>query len=347
MTKPTVLFAWRRTPPPFLIGGAEVSQQLLAEEFAASGWNVLYLGCHEPPWKAPSDLPPMKKHLVEHRIPYEETAGDLRYVSNGVHCRAVRQGRLPAALDAMLRRHAPDLLITAQEGASELVVQARRRGVKVAAWLHSVSSTSLGALHGQPHYALATSRFVASCARAQEETTVVLFYPPFTRPRPGSPATSDALLMINPVPQKGSALLHELIQQQPRQPFTLVEGWWDTSNEFAHYPNVRYVHRTYDMHTLYAQHRLLLVPSVVDDAFPRVIIEAGLHGLPAIGSHVGGIPEAIGSGGVLVPRGASAHHWGQAICGTNRAHLSQRAQRRAEALVRPCLPELAIAGVIA
>ncbi|MEU3343187.1 hypothetical protein [Streptomyces sp. NPDC006668] len=81
--------------------------------------------------------------------------------------------------------------------------------------------------------------------------------------------------MVNPVPQKGSALLHELVQRQPLQPFTLVEGWWDTSSEFAHYPNVTYVPRTYDMETLYAKHRLLLVPSVVDDAFPRVIIEAG------------------------------------------------------------------------
>ncbi|UIX32834.1 hypothetical protein [Streptomyces sp. GQFP] len=37
---PTVLFAWRRTPPPLLIGGAEVTQQLLAEELARSGWRT-------------------------------------------------------------------------------------------------------------------------------------------------------------------------------------------------------------------------------------------------------------------------------------------------------------------
>ncbi|MEU3343188.1 glycosyltransferase [Streptomyces sp. NPDC006668] len=135
---PTVQFAWRRTPPPFLIGGAEVSQQLLAEEFAAVGWNVLYLGCYEPPWKAPSDLPAMKKHLLERGIPYEEADGELRYAYNGVRCRAVVQDRLPTALNAMLRQHAPDLLITSQEGAADLAAQARRRGVRVAAWLHSV-----------------------------------------------------------------------------------------------------------------------------------------------------------------------------------------------------------------
>ncbi|GHE24827.1 hypothetical protein GCM10017778_00670 [Streptomyces vinaceus] len=50
MTGPTVVFVWRRTPPPLLIGGAEVSQQLLAEEFVRAGWRVVYLGSHEAPW---------------------------------------------------------------------------------------------------------------------------------------------------------------------------------------------------------------------------------------------------------------------------------------------------------
>ncbi|WP_229848931.1 hypothetical protein [Streptomyces melanogenes] len=34
------------------------------------------------------------------------------------------------------------------------------------------------------------------------------------------------------------------------------------------------------MGPLYAANNLLLVPSQVEDAFPRVIVEAGLHGVP-------------------------------------------------------------------
>ncbi|GGP78338.1 hypothetical protein GCM10010278_65930 [Streptomyces melanogenes] len=42
----------------------------------------------------------------------------------------------------------------------------------------------------------------------------------------------------------------------------------------------RWVPRTYAMGPLYAANNLLLVPSQVEDAFPRVIVEAGLHGVP-------------------------------------------------------------------
>jgi hypothetical protein len=60
----SVLFAWRRSTPPFLIGGAEVTQQLLAEEFAGAGWQVTYLGSHEAPWDGSSALASMRRQLV-------------------------------------------------------------------------------------------------------------------------------------------------------------------------------------------------------------------------------------------------------------------------------------------
>ncbi|WP_326766448.1 glycosyltransferase [Streptomyces sp. NBC_01591] len=55
--------------------------------------------------------------------------------------------------------------------------------------------------------------------------------------------------------------------------------------------------RVYDMEPLYRSHRLLLAPSAVEDAFPRVITEAALHGVATIGTDRGGIPEAIGDAG--------------------------------------------------
>ncbi len=80
----------------------------------------------------------------------------------------------------------------------------------------------------------------------------------------------------------------------PEQCFTLVEGWWVTVTDFAVYPNVTYVSRVYDMASLYRSHRVLLVPSAVEEAFPRVIVEVALHGVPSNGADRRGISEAIG-----------------------------------------------------
>ena len=346
---PTVLFAWRRTPPPFLIGGAEVSQQLLAEEFAVKGWRVVYLGAHESLWDQPSQLEEMRRELTTKNMPqrYDDRRAELRYTCNGVECRGVTQADLNSAFDAALRELRPDLVITSQEGSADLAERARNQTL-VAGWLHSVSRTGMHVLEGRPHYALAVSRFVMSRTPDAPRTEQVLFYPPFADTSSASTLRTNDILMVNPVPDKGSELIHKLADRLPERRFTLVEGWWDTSAEFARHPNVRYLQRTYDMQSLYAQHQMLLVPSTVEDAFPRVIIEAGLQGLPSIGSEHGGIPEAIGNAGLLAPPD-DVEAWIDTIRAAeaqDTEELGQRAHARSMELARECLPELAAAGVI-
>ncbi|PKV89919.1 glycosyltransferase [Streptomyces sp. TLI_146] len=356
MTGPTVVFAWRRTPPPLLIGGAEVSQQLLAEEFARAGWQVIYLGSHEAPWDGSAQIGHLRAHLQAHDTEWEEAGGEVRYTWNGVRCRAVPQDRVEKALREVLGTVRAELVVTSQEGAADLAALARRSS-RVAGWLHSVSANSMDVLHGEPHVALATSKFVAERVQTQTQahTKPVVFYPPFT-PTGGDEHNLPAghgraghlpsgVLMVNPVPAKGAALLHQLIHRLPGRRFTLVEGWWDAAHEFTGYPNVQWAPRTYAMGPLYAANNLLLVPSQVEDAFPRVIVEAGLHGIPTVGSSRGGIPEAIGGGGVILhPDDVDA--WVRAIESVDRASLGAKARTRAMPLVRSCLPELAAAGLI-
>lgn len=349
MTAPTVVFVWRRIPPPFFIGGAEISQQLLAEEFAAAGWHTVYLASHEPPWSQTSDLPAMLQHLratgVAHTVDRDRQR--LQYTWNGVHVHVLPQHQLASELDRAVDALSPELAVTSQEGAAELAAAIRDR-VTVAGWLHSVSATGMQVLQGRPQHALAVSQFVRG--RVPPGQRVCVLYPPFTAPRsPGAGVERDRdLLMINPVPPKGSGLLHRLIKLLPERRFTLVEGWWDTSADFAPYPNVRWVPRTFDMDALYARHRLLLVPSLVEDAYPRVIVEAALHGLPTLGSRRGGIPEATAAPSRLLPP-EDAAAWAQRVRALNEealASAAQQAWRRAAAQVRPCLPQLEDAGVL-
>ena len=345
----TVLFAWRRTPPPFLIGGAEVSQRLLAEQFADAGWRTAYLGSHEAPWNADSHLAEMHAFLRDEEIDTDSQRDPaaIRYQWRSIACEAVTQERLEDAFTRQLDALRPDLVITCQEGSAALA-EIARPWAPVVGWLHSVSETGLEVLRGRPHHALATSTFVLD--RADGYPGAVLFYPPFAphiAPHKDDAATGD-LLMVNPVPAKGGELIRRLAALLPERRLTLVQGWWDTRKQFADLPNVTHLPRIYAMDGLYAHHRLLLVPSTVPDAFPRVIIEAALAGTPSLGALRGGIPEAIGDGGLLLPPN-DPETWARTIRALGAAELTrlgQAARRRAAPLVRACLPELAAAGVI-
>jgi D-inositol-3-phosphate glycosyltransferase len=86
------------------------------------------------------------------------------------------------------------------------------------------------------------------------------------------------------------------------------------------------------------------MPSQVQEAFGRVIVEAGHRGIPAVASRIGGIPEAIGDSGVLVDPDDSPEHWAGAIDGalTDRHRY---ARLRAAALANAAREEFDAGGV--
>ncbi len=64
---------------------------------------------------------------------------------------------------------------------------------------------------------------------------------------------------------------------------------------------------------LYGDARVLLAPSVAGEAYGRVAREALTSGIPVIASAVGGLPESVGGGGILMPPEASPEDWAGAL----------------------------------
>jgi glycosyltransferase involved in cell wall biosynthesis len=70
---------------------------------------------------------------------------------------------------------------------------------------------------------------------------------------------------------------------------------------------------TNDMRPHYARARLVLAPSQWEEAWGRVATEAHINGIPVLASDQGGLREAVGPGGLLVPLSASIEQWKDAF----------------------------------
>jgi len=125
------------------------------------------------------------------------------------------------------------------------------------------------------------------------------------------------------------------------QRFLLLESWKlneaamaELSHTLRELPNVTLMQRVADMRPVYAQTKLLLAPSVWEEGFGMVAVEAQSCGIPVIASARGGLPEAVGDGGVLIDDYLDPAAWVRAVAGVladrNRyATLAERALRHA------------------
>jgi len=98
---------------------------------------------------------------------------------------------------------------------------------------------------------------------------------------------------------KGSEIVTAISERLPERLFVVV-GEDHSKRSGAVADNLTYWGHVPDMNEFYAQINLLLVPSLSEDSFPRVILEAAANGIPVIANRVGGIPEALGDSGVLI-----------------------------------------------
>jgi glycosyltransferase involved in cell wall biosynthesis len=107
-------------------------------------------------------------------------------------------------------------------------------------------------------------------------------------------------------------------------------------------PNVRFLRRVSDMRQIYRQTKLLLVPSVWEEGFGMVAVEAQSCRIPVVASVRGGLPESVGEGGLLVDDYLDADSWVDAIANVQNAGrypaFATRAARHAAKRSRPPIP---------
>jgi glycosyltransferase involved in cell wall biosynthesis len=121
-----------------------------------------------------------------------------------------------------------------------------------------------------------------------------------------APRGEGFVTMINPCAIKGIAIFLALARSSPEIPFAAVPTWGTTPEDkaaLAALPNVTLLEPQEDIDRIFARTRVLLMPSLWQEAFGVTAVEAMLRGLPVLASDVGGLPEAkLGTGLVLPVR---------------------------------------------
>lgn len=132
--------------------------------------------------------------------------------------------------------------------------------------------------------------------------------------------TREVVTFVNPIPRKGVEIAFALAARRPDIPFEFVESWQLRTrvakmmqSRVAHHGNVRLVRRTDDMRSIYGRSRIVLAPSLYHEAWGRIVTEAQVSGIPAIASNSGGLPEAVGPGGLILDRDAPLSAWLEAL----------------------------------
>lgn len=110
----------------------------------------------------------------------------------------------------------------------------------------------------------------------------------------------EAWVFVNPTYVKGVDFVMDLAHRLPQEKFLFV-GNWLGDRPVLMPSNVAFVSRQNSLREIFRRARGLLMPSVWDEAFGRVPLEAMAAGVPVISSNRGALPQTIGAGGLVLP----------------------------------------------
>ncbi len=199
---------------------------------------------------------------------------------------------------------------------------AQRTGIPILMLLQNVEFHTHGgrlADLGQVPW-IANSHFTAEKYRAAYGIDSEVIIPYIAIDRYQVATTRENVTFINPVRIKGRDLALEVARLCVDIPFTFVEGWKlgdgdrrALMRELDALPNATFVPPQADMRPIYGKCKILLAPSMWEEAYGRVATEAQINGIPVVASARGGLPEAVGAGGILLDPDQSAAEWGAAI----------------------------------
>jgi glycosyltransferase involved in cell wall biosynthesis len=226
------------------------------------------------------------------------------------------------ALGYVVDEEKPDVIIVMSGQPVRMALAAKRKHVPLVMLLQHVEFQLLGGFFGELGKVpcVANSRFTAGKYRARFGINPRVIYPFICPGLYRTQRTKENVTFINPLPVKGREIALEVARRCPDIPFVFVESWQLFKEnrqylikELRALPNVTFLSSRSDMRSVYAKCRILLAPSVWEEAYGRVATEAQISGIPVVASSRGGLPEAVGAGGILLNPEQPILEWATAV----------------------------------
>jgi len=216
----------------------------------------------------------------------------------------------------------PDLIVVMAIEAVRMALEAKKTRIPIVMQLQDV----FFGLHGGDFKELgnipciANSNFTAEKHRAAFGVQPEVIYPFMIPEKYKTNTTRENVTFINPHPKKGRDIALKIARLCPKIPFAFIKSWPLSAEDeryltakLSHLPNVTLLPPQKDMRSVYEKCKILLAPSICEEAYGRVATEAQMSGIPVIASTLGGLPEAVGPGGVLIDANAPIEKWVESI----------------------------------
>ena len=261
-----------------------------------------------------------RARLKREGIAFQASPGVTVYRRRGVEVHSVRQlGHLLDYAAAMGRQLRPDVIVVSSEDPS-LSLNAEALSIcpgRVVSIVQTTYAMPFGPDNAFPGLAESDAPLrqsaIVTCGKNVSRylkrwgrlTSTPMYFQAYGEgPFPNLARFDQGFVtLVNPCAQKGLPIFEAVAKACPDIAFAAVPTWGATRSELKsllRLPNVRIVNPHEDIEHILKKTRVLLVPSLMHEAFPLIPVDAMLRGIPTVVSNAGGLGEAR-DGRIVVP----------------------------------------------